>query len=228
VLSNGRLFYYGSFAKKLGEIAHPDLMVGIPLYADHAAVHDHVVQVRGAFDETVIGIQNLGRYEVPVEIRVVLHALTYRRLPELAEFIYRNFTFASHVALMGLEQIGYAVTNASSLWVDPVDYQSELKRATLFLAERGMAVSIYNHQLCTVPPLLWPYCAKSISDWKNEYLPVCRGCGLRDSCGGFFSSVIRRRVSRAICPQTVGSVECSAGSQLDHSAAPGLHSFEAS
>ena len=198
VLSNGRLFYHGSFARALADISHPDIMVGVPLYADNAVAHDHVVQARGAFDETVVGLQNLGRFGVPVEIRVVLHALTWRRLPELAEFIYRNFTFASHVALMGLEQIGFAITNRNTLWIDPIDYSAELQAATLFLADRGMTVSIYNHQLCTVPQPLWQFCRKSISDWKNEYLPVCAACGVRERCGGFFASVIKRRISRSV------------------------------
>jgi His-Xaa-Ser system radical SAM maturase HxsC len=200
VLSNGRLFYYGSFARALADIGHPDVMIGIPLYSDLDGQHDHVVQVRGAFDETVVGLQNLGRHGVPVEIRVVVHALTYERLPQLAEFIYRNFTFAAHVAFMGLEQVGFAVANLQDLWIDPADYAAELGEAVHLLADRGMTVSVYNHQLCTVPCDIWPWCVKSISDWKNEYLPVCSLCGVRDQCGGFFTSVVRRRVSRKIDP----------------------------
>jgi His-Xaa-Ser system radical SAM maturase HxsC len=195
VLSNGRLFYYGPFAKKLADIRHPDLMIGIPLYADNDLEHDHVVQARGAFDETMIGLQNLGRYGVPVEVRVVIHQHTYKRLPELVEFIYRNVTFASHVALMGLELMGFAIPNLESLWIDPWDYRKELEAATLFLAARGVRVSIYNHQLCTVPESVWPFCRQSISDWKNEYLPLCGACNLRSQCGGFFTSVVNRRFS---------------------------------
>lgn len=200
VLSNGRLFYYGSFARRLARIGHPDLMIGIPLYSDLDHDHDFVVQARGAFEETVIGLQNLGRHGVPVEIRVVLHRYTVERLPQLAEFIYRNFTFAAHVALMALEPMGFAVPNLDELWVDPWQYQAGLREATLSLAARGMRPSIYNHQLCVVPRELWPYCRKSISDWKNDYLPVCGECPVRQRCGGFFASSIRRRVSAHIRP----------------------------
>jgi His-Xaa-Ser system radical SAM maturase HxsC len=204
VLSNGRLFYYGRFAKELAAIRHPDLMIGIPLYADNDIDHDHVVQARGAFDETMIGLQNLGRHGVPVEVRVVIHAHTYERLPDLAEFIYRNVTFASHVALMGLELMGFAIPNLESLWIDPWDYREQLEAATLFLSARGLKVSIYNHQLCTVPKSVWPFCRRSISDWKNEYLPVCDACEARTECGGFFTSVAQRRYSRHVSP--VGSM----------------------
>lgn len=200
ILSNGRLFYYGSFARRLARIEHPDLMIGVPLYSDLDSIHDFVVQARGAFDETVIGLQNLGRHGVPVEIRVVIHSYTVGRLPQLAEFIYRNFTFAAHVALMGLEPMGFAVPNLEQLWIDPWEYQTELREATLSLAARGMKPSIYNHQLCVVPRDLWPYCRQSISDWKNDYLPVCNACALKGECGGFFASSVKRKVSSHIRP----------------------------
>jgi His-Xaa-Ser system radical SAM maturase HxsC len=200
ILSNGRLFYYGSFARRLAAIGHPNLMIGVPLYSDLDEEHDFVVQCRGAFDQTLVGLCNLARFGVPVEIRVVIHRHTYARLPELAEFIYRNLPFASHVALMGLELMGFAVPNARDLWIDPHDYQEELRRATTFLARRGMNVSIYNHQLCVVPRELWRFCAKSISDWKNDYLPECDICAVRDLCGGFFSSSLKRLRSQHIRP----------------------------
>jgi His-Xaa-Ser system radical SAM maturase HxsC len=200
LLSNGRLFCYDAFAKDVADVQHPDLMIGIPLYSDIPAEHDYVVQCRDAFEQTVRGLQNLGRFGVPVEIRVVIHRTTYGRLPQLADFIYRNLTFASQIALMGLEITGYTIPNLDALWVDPVEYQPELEAATLFLAARGMAVSIYNHQLCTVPQRLWPYCRKSISDWKNEYLPACETCGVREGCGGFFTSGVKRRYSAHIRP----------------------------
>jgi His-Xaa-Ser system radical SAM maturase HxsC len=202
VLSNGRLFRYGSLASEVAGIAHKDLMIGVPVYADNAAQHDYVVQAKGAFEDTVLGLLNLGRYQVPVEIRVVLHQHTYARLPQLAEFIYRNLTFASHVTFMGLEMMGFAVSNLDSLWIDPWDYRRQLEEATLFLAARGMNVSIYNHQLCTVPESVWPFCRQSISDWKNDYLPECEPCSERAQCGGFFTSAIQRRVSAHIHPLT--------------------------
>ena len=48
VLSNGRSFSDPEFARSLGEIGHPDLMIGIPIYADLPHIHDYVVQADGA------------------------------------------------------------------------------------------------------------------------------------------------------------------------------------
>jgi His-Xaa-Ser system radical SAM maturase HxsC len=203
VLTNGRLFFYRSFAEKLGAIAHPDLVLGIPLYSDIDAHHDHIVQAPGAFEETVIGLHNLDRYGVRVEIRVVLHALSIPRLPQLATFIARNFPFAWQIALMGLEMTGLVHKNLSELWIDPADYQHELREAAGILVDAGMNVSIYNHQLCVLDRRLWPLARKSISDWKNVYLRECNGCDALERCGGFFQSGTRIR-SAAIRP-LVGS-----------------------
>ena len=72
------------------------------------------------------------------------------RLAQLAEYIYRNLTFAEHIALMGLEHIGYAPRNMHELWIDPYDYQDQLESAVEILSTRGMNVSIYNLQLCVL------------------------------------------------------------------------------
>ncbi|MDB5386201.1 MAG: moaA 3, partial [Planctomycetaceae bacterium] len=128
-----------------------------------------------------------------VELRVVLHRQTVDRLPSLARYIARNLPFVEHVALMGLEMMGYVRMNLDALWIDPVDYQSSLVEAVRTLDQHGMNISIYNHQLCTLDETLWPYAAKSISDWKNEYMDVCEKCAVRDDCGGFFSSAKIRR-----------------------------------
>jgi His-Xaa-Ser system radical SAM maturase HxsC len=127
ILSNGRTFKDRNYAKSISEIEHPDLMIGIPLYSDISSIHDYVVQAAGAFNECIRGIINLKSVGVRVEIRVVVHRLTYDRLPDLARFIRRNLTFSDHVALMGLEIAGFAKFNLEALWIDPKDYQVQLK-----------------------------------------------------------------------------------------------------
>jgi His-Xaa-Ser system radical SAM maturase HxsC len=219
VLSNGRRFAAQDLARALGRVRHDDLMVGIPLYSDLPEEHDYIVQARGAFSETVRGILNLKRYGVRVEIRVVIHAQTYARLPDLARFLARNLLFVDHVALMGLELMGFAKANLDALWVDPLDYQKELAEAVDILAHAGMVVSIYNHQLCLLPPELHGFARKSISDWKNVYFEECAGCVNRAACGGFFaSSTLRRSRGVAAITETnpeLGGYARSAGSPAD-------------
>jgi His-Xaa-Ser system radical SAM maturase HxsC len=199
ILSNGRRFANDAFAEEYASIDHPDMMIGIPVYSDLANVHDYVVQAEGAFDETIRGILNLKRFRQRVEIRVVLHRQTYARLPQLAEFLARNLLFVDHVALMGLEMTGFTRANLEALWIDPYEYQEQLAEAVQILAAYRMRVSIYNLQRCLLPEALWSFARRSISDWKNEYMPECTGCLERDECAGFFSSA-KLRYSSHIRP----------------------------
>jgi His-Xaa-Ser system radical SAM maturase HxsC len=188
ILSNGRRFSDQSFAASYATIANPNMMVGIPIYGAEPALHDYVVQARGAFDETVRGILNLGQHRQRIEVRVVIHKQTAPHLPEIADFIARNLTFVDQVALMGLEMTGFARANIDDIWIDPVDYKRELVEAVRRLDRRGVKTMIYNHQLCLTERELWPFAVLSISDWKNEYHPECVKCSVADACGGFFHS----------------------------------------
>ena len=188
VLSNGRLFKDRAFAEAYSAVDHPDLMTAIPLYADVSTIHDYVVQSDGAFDDTVRGILNLKQLGQRVEVRFVIHQQTFARLPQFAEFLARNLTFVDHVALMGLEVTGFTLANLGELWIDPVDYKSELREAVEILKAHRMNTSIYNLQFCLLDESVWPYARQSISDWKNDYFEECDRCRLKSDCSGFFTS----------------------------------------
>ena len=89
---------------------------------------------------------------------------------------------------MQMETIGLAKENIAELWIDPYDYNEQLREAVLLLADRGMKPYIYNAQLCILPEDIRCYAQQSISDWKDIYLPECEGCTLRGQCAGFFAS----------------------------------------
>lgn len=199
VLTNGRAFADDSVVTAWAEIRHPDLMAGIPIYAAVDHIHDYVVQAQGAFDETVLGILRLKDKGQRVEVRVVLHAITAPRLKQTCEWFARNLPFVDHIALMGLENTGFALANQELLWIDPLDYAGDLVAGVQTLRAAGMNVSVYNLPLCVLDRSIWDVAVQSISDWKNAYLPVCDECGVRNRCSGFFSTG-RPRISRGISP----------------------------
>lgn len=212
VLSNGRLFKDPSWISALAALKHPQLSWGIPLYADNATDHDHVVQAPGAFSETLQGLYNLARAGQVIEIRVVLSRLTAPRLPELAHYVFRNLPFVRHVALMGIESTGLARKHHEALWIDPLDYREPLSQAAYFLFNRGMPVSIYNLPLCLIPPLLSRFARQSISDWKNLFIDACQQCAAIEHCSGFFKSHTDRWQSRGIQPLSTEAFDAYARS----------------
>lgn len=199
VLTNGRAFASAQVASTWAALRHPHLTAGIPIYAAVNHLHDYVVQSRGAFDETVLGILRLKDHGQRVEVRLVLHAITVPRLVETATWLARNLPFVDHVAMMGLEHTGFALANQDLLWIDPMDYRQQLAEAVSLFQAAGVAVSVYNLPLCVLDGTVWPVAIQSISDWKNGYLPECDGCTVRHRCAGFFSSG-RPKYSRGIRP----------------------------
>ena len=106
VLTNGRAFSRSEIVDAWSGVKHPDLIAAIPVYSAVDHVHDHVVQAKGAFDETILGILKLKDRGQRVEVRVVLHALTAPLISETCRWLARNLPFVDHVALMGLENTG--------------------------------------------------------------------------------------------------------------------------
>lgn len=188
MLSNGRIYAYEDFVQKIDTVGHMHLTTAIPLYASTAPEHDYVVQSKGAFDQTIQGLYNAARHGLRIEIRVVLHKQTIQGLLDLMDYIYRNLPFVDHVALMGLENMGYVKKNWELLWIDPVNYADTLEKAVKFMWYRKIHVSVYNLPLCVVPKSIWAFARQSISDYKNIYLDECMGCSVKEHCSGLFLS----------------------------------------
>lgn len=187
LLSNGVKFADKSYAMKLAMCKHNDLQIDVPIFSDIAEIHNKIVGAK-TFYKTIQGLYNLALFHQRIGLRIVVHKLTYQRLPQLADYIYHNFPFVSQVAFLQMETTGNADTNINELWMDPYDYNEELKQAVLLLSNRGICTRIYNAQLCVLPTEIRDYAVCSISDWKDSYLPECKECLLRNQCGGLFES----------------------------------------
>jgi His-Xaa-Ser system radical SAM maturase HxsC len=189
ILSNGRLQALIKYKKLLSKVRSPsNVIFAVPLYSDYYKDHDHIVQAKDAFYQTILGIHNLSELGFKIEVRIVLHKLSIPRLHKLADFIHFNFPFAHHITFMGLEIIGYTNANKEQLLItDNDNFNNKLKAAINILRVWDYNISIYNLPYCFLHKTLWEYARQSISDWKNSFHPECESCSLKDSCAGFFS-----------------------------------------
>jgi His-Xaa-Ser system radical SAM maturase HxsC len=141
-----------------------------------------------AFEETIHGLYNLNSEGIDIELRIVINAINFRRLANLSNYIFKNLPFVSWVAFMGMEHTGYAVSNEKIIWIEPIEYRSELANAVKTLASWNIDVSVYNIPHCLLDNSIWNYAQKSISDWKTRYLSTCEKCTMKDKCCGLFST----------------------------------------
>jgi His-Xaa-Ser repeat-associated downstream radical SAM protein len=186
ILSNAILFRYFRFAQDIAQAGLPGLVIGVPIHADLPELHDRIAGRKGAFDATMVGLLNLQRVGVQVELRVILQKPVLHRLTALGEFIARNLCFANHVAFMGLEYAGRATSTWDALWTDPAEFRDVLAATVKRLDQLHMNVSVYNLPLCVLDPSLWTFACQSISEWKNEFPEQCNACPARPRCCGLF------------------------------------------
>lgn len=188
VLTNGRAFHNENFTKQVSLISNGYLVLEIPLYHSYYAKHDYIVQSKNAFFETIEGFYRCAQYNISTEVRIVISKQNYNDLSNLIYFIYRNIPFVDHIALMGLEYIGFAINNFKEIHISPLEYQSNLYQAVLDCYNYSLPISIYNLPLCLLHNQIKNYAKQSISDWKNEYSEICSNCIDKNNCSGMFSS----------------------------------------
>lgn len=186
ILTNGRNFKDVDYAKKIIDVGEDKLFLGIPLHSDYENDHDMIAGAKGAYVETMNGLYNIAMQGGCIELRIVMNSLNYQRFLPMAEFIHKNLSFVAWTAFMGMERTGFADTKSDRIWIEPIDYMTELGDAIHFLDDWHHEVAIYNIPLCLMPEDLHGFAKKSISDWKNYYPEGCDGCSMKEHCCGLF------------------------------------------
>jgi len=192
ILTNARKFAKEAFARSFFKFKDKNLTFGIPLYSSDPEQHDYIVQANRAFHQTIQGILNLCRAGYKIEIRVVLNLQTIDHLNNLVNFIYRSLPFVSHIALMGMEEMGYVKKNRELLKLNLWEHKETLEKAVSFLHTRGMNCSLYNIPLCHLSNKLHALSENSISDYKVSFNSDCVRCKLKHKCGGIFGNQSER------------------------------------
>lgn len=190
-LTNGRAFANTEFGLLFRDLLRPNNRVAIPIHGPNAELHDYITQSPNSFDQTVHGIQLLESSSAELEIRIVVSQLNYTTMLDIAKFIVRSFQRITCINFMGLEMLGNAAKNASSIWINYKSAFPYIKAAINFLIANKKDVELYNFPLCTVDREYWGICAKSISDYKVTFAEQCSDCAVKEMCGGFFNSTSR-------------------------------------
>jgi len=199
LLTNAVMLKQNSLCARLRAVSPQSLVIGVPLYAGHADLHDAITCMDGSFTSTVQAITNLLSLGARVEIRVIVSRLTINDLPTTAAFISKNMHTVERVLFIAPELHGCARDNALKVWQDPHEQAPSLIKATHILRAGDVRVSLYNYPLCTIPESLWSISADSISPWKKAFSKCCDACTVRRYCAGFFTCN-KDVMNSVVCP----------------------------
>jgi len=186
LLSNGRRFADEDFARRFLKMAGSRLTVAVPLHGASSRVHDKVAGVRGAFRETVCGLENLlaGPEGVFLEIRLVLHRLNIKEFSKILLFLREKFPSGRYrVVVIHYEIEGMSLKNHKSLSLRLSD-SAKVVNAAAPLIESFTDLRLYHFPLCLIKSKLRGRCWITLPAEDRIYTKKCDRCKARKECLG--------------------------------------------
>lgn len=190
LLSNGRRFADAAFTRRFLGIARPPFFVAVPVHAAAPALHDRIAGVKGAFAQTMAGLENLfaGGGAVGLEIRLVLHRLNIKVLPKILDLLLEKFpdTARYRVTAIHYEIEGMSLANHRRLALRLPESAAALG-AALPLIKRFNDLRLYHFPRCLVRRELRPLCRVTLPREDRVYTAACAGCAARRGCLGLMA-----------------------------------------
>ncbi|MBW1811019.1 MAG: radical SAM protein [Deltaproteobacteria bacterium] len=135
-ITNGRMFSYTKFAQNAVKAGLNETTFS--MHGNQAEIHDRLVGVDGAFEQSLHGMDNLMRLGIVVNVDVVMNALNISQLPEILEvFIQKGI---SEFDLLWMVPFGSAWKNREELFLQPTTALPYLQQAIELARQANVVV----------------------------------------------------------------------------------------
>lgn len=189
LLTNGRTFADEDFFKQyLAAVKTPARTI-IPLHSSDPVEHDYIAGVKGAFSQTIKGLENLFRLAPPghnIGIRYIQHGTGKLRLERTLRFLLNKFpkTSAYTVSIIHFEIEGISLQNEKSLHISLKDSAKEVLAAKP-LIDKFPYLFLYHYPLCILDPSLRRRAKITLPEEERVYPEdKCGHCCRRQDCVG--------------------------------------------
>ncbi len=185
VLSNGRMFSYEDFTKKLLDIDNLDLRVPFLGYNDKT--HDDITNVSGSFKETKEGVSNILKYRNKthrLEIRIVLSRKNFIFLDKMMDFVYDEFKEIDSLVVLFPLVMGSCRANFKNIGLE---YRRIMPKLENILDDRlhyFKDLRLYHFPLCIISRHLWSHTCRSLVDDIIHFSEKCSRCLHKKHCLG--------------------------------------------
>lgn len=182
LVSNGRMFFYREYTKKLADLNLDNFKVGIPLYGHTPKLHDSITRVKGSFAQAVGGIKNLLESGINIEVRTIINKLNYKYLEDIAKFV-GGFQDFDRFVLINMKYTGNAFLHKNVLFVKLSDVVPYATKAVDILRDFDINVRLYHFPLCILPEK-YRTIAEGITKEEKEltFAPQCKNCKVKNKC----------------------------------------------
>lgn len=192
LLTNGRRFCYEKFAKDLLD-RNLNIEIHVSLYGHNESVHEKITQVKGSYDQSIVGIQNLLKHKKPEQVLAVRHVLSsvsYKYIKNFLELIVDEIPLVDRVILMFWEIEAQAESNFDYLKLKYSDTVDFIKEVSCFL-DKINEISLYHFPLCQINESLWPVVWCTWPEHEITWLPVCKQCQVKKYCVGIHKAYLK-------------------------------------
>jgi len=183
--TNGRLFMYDKYAQKIKNID----LVNVSLYGDTSYVHENITQAKDSFDQTVKGIKNLVKYNIPTMVNVVIMKPNYQQLIEIIDFV--DNLKVKIIRFSSLLLIQNATNHIDELNIKPELEKPYLNKALNYLEKKGnLDFFIEKTPICMAPK----FHKKFIPEDEVAFIeaPFCKECQFNSKCVKFDREYVNR------------------------------------
>jgi sulfatase maturation enzyme AslB (radical SAM superfamily) len=182
LLTNAESFAYRGLAVQASRISN--LKIITTIYGTGEA-HDEISRTPGAYSRKMAGILNLQSLNVPIELRILVHKMNYRRLGDVPKALEKMGAF-QRVVMLNPKLTERAYENRK-------DVAERLSIMTPHIepVAQQLHAELYHFPYCMLSRELWPRSAGLTSAEPEVAFPQnCRGCSKRSGCSCIWQSYL--------------------------------------
>ena len=201
VLTNGRKFCNLNFAKEFSRYNIRHVITALHHYKEEK--HDEQTQAIGSFKQTFLGIKNLSFLGINLTVKIIVTKLNYKAMPQMIEFVAKNFPLVKNMSINGLDIRGRAEQFKDKVAVSFTKYIPYVNKAIDIAKKYNINIVLYSIPLCVLsekyrtyagaqPDLISVYkspVAKVFNKTeKHGHIAKCEKCDLNKNCYGTWFS----------------------------------------
>ncbi|RLG15001.1 MAG: hypothetical protein DRN66_00570 [Candidatus Nanohalarchaeota archaeon] len=201
LLTNGRNFCNFAFAQEFSKYNVVNVITALHHYIEDE--HDKQTQANGSFRQTCMGIKNLSELDVPVTVKIIVTKLNYKAMPQMVEFVARNFPLVKNMSINGLDIRARAEQFKDEVAVSFTKYIPYVHKAIDTANKYNINMVLYSIPLCVLDGKYRKYAGEQpdiISLYKSPgarvqnktedhgYVKECYNCEISKGCYGTWFS----------------------------------------
>ncbi|MBW2977571.1 radical SAM protein [Candidatus Woesearchaeota archaeon] len=191
LLTNVQAFCYRKYTEKIAKIKN--LKIITTLYGHNSKIHDAITRTPMSFKHKITGIKNLIKYNIPIELRILLHKMNYKYFNKIAEFIINNFNknAFNKIVIMNPRLTAQAEKYKKAVAEKLTKISTVLNTPIQKLIKKGHNVEIYHFPHCVLPKSLWKY-SRGVTSNKIEvvFTKECKNCLKKQTCSKIWKSYL--------------------------------------